>query len=467
MARPKFIGIDTRYPLASGGDAQRIHLDGAASPLASVTALKTIEKLLPHYSNTHSYVHTSAQISTQALAWAYATVLDCCGADHDVYTAIFNGAGVTAGINRIARGLAAARPQRKVVLVSAMEHHANDLPHRQFGNLVKYINLTGEGNEQGTIDLDHLQQLLEKHQAEVNYVTISSVSNVTGIRNPVSAIAALTHQYNAYLLVDGAQAVAHGPTRLSKKNSNEEADFFVFSGHKLYTPVAPGVMIAKKSVLKELGEQDLGGGSVSSVSYFDYQLLDSYPDKEQSGTPNIVGAIVLACVMQELSKYGFDKIQLHDETLMAQLKQSLEQTPGAIVYGANNTDRTGALAFNLEGIDHGLLAAILNDYYAIAVRNECFCAHPYVSSMMKESLWELDLSEIEESKQQDFINLKRGMVRASVSLYNTLEDIQSLCEALTEIIERVDDLRPLYQAQADGSYTHKSFKIDWQEQLKL
>ena len=134
--------------------------------------------------------------------------------------------------------------------------------------------------------------------------------------------------------------------------------------------------------------------------------------------------------------------------------------------GANNTDRTGALAFNLAGIDHGLLAAILNDYYAIAVRNECFCAHPYVSSMMKEALWELDLSEIEEAKQQAFINLKRGMVRASVSLYNTLEEIQSLSAALIEIVERVDDLRPLYQAQTDGSYTHKSFTVDWREQLK-
>lgn len=467
MTYPNFIGIDTDYPLASGGNARRIHLDGAASPLASAKALETIEKLLPHYSNTHSYVHSSAQISTQALAWAYSTVLNCCGADQEVYTAIFNGAGVTACINRIARGLAAARPQRKVVLVSAMEHHANDLPHRQFDNQVDYINLSGEGVEQGIINIDSLQELLEKHKGKVNYVTISSVSNVTGVVNPVSKIAKLAHHYGAYLVVDGAQAVAHGPTQLSKMQSDEEPDFFVFSGHKVYTPMAPGVMIAKKSVLRDLGEQDLGGGSVASVSYFDYQLLENYPDKEQSGTPNIVGAIALAAVMQELSDYGFGNIQQHDHALMVQLQESLLNIPEVIVYGAHDTPRVGALAFNIEGIDHGLVAAILNDYYAIAVRNECFCAHPYVSSMMKESLWQLDLSNIDESKQQAFINLKRGMVRTSVSLYNTEQDIQSLCEALSEIIDQINNLRPLYQAQADGSYTHKTFKVDWTEQLKL
>ena len=108
MHKPQFIGLNTCYSTADGKSRTRIHMDGAASPLASEVALQTIMELLPHYSNTHSYVHSSAQISTRALDWAHSQILSCLGADEDDYTAIFTGAGTTAGINRIARGLAAA-----------------------------------------------------------------------------------------------------------------------------------------------------------------------------------------------------------------------------------------------------------------------------------------------------------------------------------------------------------------------
>ena len=132
----KFIGLDTLYPSADGKQRQRVHLDGAASPLAAQTALDTYQKFLPHYSNTHSYVHNSAQISTQALSWSHDKILQCLGADNNDYTAIFTGSGTTAGINRLARGLSIGRPEKDIVLVSAMEHHANDLPHRQHAQSV-------------------------------------------------------------------------------------------------------------------------------------------------------------------------------------------------------------------------------------------------------------------------------------------------------------------------------------------
>ncbi|NNC99861.1 MAG: aminotransferase class V-fold PLP-dependent enzyme, partial [Gammaproteobacteria bacterium] len=119
MPKPSFIGLDTQYLTAKGELRQRIHMDGAASPLAASIALETTRELLPHYSNTHSYVHTSAQISTRALNWAHHQVLSTLHARQEDYTAIFTGAGTTAGINRLARGLAGARPDRKVVLVSA------------------------------------------------------------------------------------------------------------------------------------------------------------------------------------------------------------------------------------------------------------------------------------------------------------------------------------------------------------
>ena len=469
IASFKFIGLDTQYPTVSGHVRQRLHFDGAASPLAAQVAIDAINALLPHYSNSHSYVHSSAQISTKALAWAHDQILSVLGASSKDYTAICIGSGTTAGINRVARGLSNTNKQtkRNVVLVSSMEHHANDLPHRQTGNEVIYLPLHGEGKDQGAIDLDALTALCAEHQERLNYVAISSISNVTGISNPIGDIAEIVHKHGGLVLVDGAQSVAHQSSALSNSNALREVDFFVFSGHKAYTPMSPGILIAKKAVLQDLSGQDLGGGSVEDVSHLDYQLLADYPDKEQSGTPNIVGAVALAKVLSKLNMIGFEQIYEHEKILMGKLIDGLSKFDSITVYGDLNLVRCGALSFNHKQIDHGLLAAILNDYYAIAVRNECFCAHPYVSSLLKAELWELDLSDVPEQQQESYINRKRGMVRASLSLYNNSDDIEQLLNAIAEIDRNIDDYREHYRANDDGSYTHKNFSIDWQNELGL
>ena len=458
---PEFIGLDTRYPTAEGKRITRLHLDGAASPLASATALETINKLLPHYSNTHSYVHSSAQISTKALNWAHETVLKYVGADSDKYAAVFSGAGTTAAINRIARGLHTSRPERSIVLVSSMEHHANDLPHRQFNNQVVYIPLKGHGSNSGAVDISQLKILCEQHANEINYIAISSVSNVTGVRNPIKEICQIAHAYEILVLVDAAQSVAHGPTDLS----HLDIDFLVFSGHKIYTPMSPGVLVAKRSALRNLSGQDLGGGSVSTVSFYDFELVDNVTHREESGTPNIVGAIALASVLDELMRYGLKEIQSKDQELMAEMIRTINKVDEITIYAAPELERTGALAFNHRDLDHGLFAAILNDYFAISVRNECFCAHPYVSALLKDELWQLDLSDIAEDQQESFLNRKRGMVRASISLYNSSSDIKRLLDAIQAINADLAYYTKNYEAQVDGSYKHTCYSLDWAQEL--
>ena len=476
QSNPKFIGIGTKYPTADGKRLTRLHLDGAASPLASAKALETITKLLPHYSNTHSYVHSSAQVSTKALEWAHQTVLKFVGADEKKYASVFSGAGTTAAINRIARGLHHARPERNIVLVSSMEHHANDLPHRQFGNHVIYLPLEGQGATSGSVDLSHLAKLCQQHADEINYIAISSVSNVSGISNPIKEICQVAHKHGIFVLIDAAQSVAHQPTELDQLN----ADFLVFSGHKVYTPMAPGVLIAKRKLLKTLSGQDLGGGSVSRVSFYDFELSDDETTREESGTPNIVGAIALAAVLHELMHYkldgpsekldglnGLNAIKTKENALMLNLIDGLKSINELTIYGDPELPRTGALAFNHSQLDHGLLAAILNDYFAIAVRNECFCAHPYVSTMLKDELWQLDLSNIAEDQQESFINRKRGMVRASLSLYNTPADVARLVDAIRTISANLDYYTQHYKADNNGEYHHKRFKLEWQKELGL
>lgn len=460
---PDFIGLNTTYPTADGRRLKRTHLDGAASPLASKRAIETINNLLPHYSNTHSYVHSSAQISTNALAWAHETVLNFLGADSEDYASVFIGAGTTAAINRVARGLHYKRPDRNIVLVSSMEHHANDLPHRQFGNEVIYLPLEGKGANSASVDLNALSSLCEKHSNQINYLAISSVSNVTGIKNPIKEVCQIAHEYGILVLVDGAQSVAHESTDLS----NLDADFFVFSGHKIYSPMSPGVLVAKRSLLGDLAGQDLGGGSVSKVSFHDYELVNNETDKEESGTPNIVGAIALASVLDELVNYGLGLIQHKDQSLMFELIKALKALDEITIYADHDVERTGALAFNHAFLDHGLFAAILNDYFAIAVRNECFCAHPYVSTLLKDELWQLDLSEIPEEEQECFINKKRGMVRASLSFYNTEFDVNNLITAIKQISSNIDFYKKNYIGLDDGSYKHIDYSLDWEEELGL
>lgn len=462
--KPEFIGLDTKYLNARGESLTRLHLDGAASPLAMKEATQAIQDLLPHYSNTHSTIHHSARIASQAFNWATQQVLQFAGADSNDYSAVFMGAGTTAIVNRIARGLHDIRREKKVVLVSAMEHHANDLPHRQFDNEVHYIPLQGSGAEQGAIDLLELERLLQLHADSVNYIALSAVSNVTGIVNPVDNICALAHQYGVLVVVDAAQAAAHLELDLSSKPAEQQADFVVFSGHKLYCPTAPGVLIAKSDLLVQMPGQDLGGGAVDDVSYYDFQL-SSLPNREQAGTPNIVGAIALAKVLARLEECGLKAIEQHSINLINELHDALSSLPHIKVYGEPKTKRAGALSFTHDGIDHGLLAAILNDYYGIAVRNQCFCAHPYVSSLLKEALWEIDLSTIEEEQQEAFINRKRGMVRVSLSLYNNSNDIERLIRALQEINAQIDGFRELYRAKDNGDYVHQSYTLDWRSEL--
>ena len=449
-----FIGLDTCYPLADGRRQRRIYLDSSASTLMLRPALDTARRYLHHYANTHTTVHTSARITARAMAWAYATTLDFLGAGRGRYLATFLGSGATAAINRAAAGLAQLRPEREVVLVSAMEHHSNDLPHRRHHKTVEHIPLVGEGPRSGVIDLDALAALLKRHGQRVNYVAVTGVSNVTGLLNPLAEIASLAHAHGAYLLVDGAQMSAHAPARLGER----DIDLYAFSGHKIYAPGAPGVLVAKREIVEAMTPHELGGGMVSAVSQWGFDLAADPQEREQAGTPNIPGAITLACALATLKQVGMDRIFEQEQALVAQAMEALRHCPGLTLYGeAGEAPRVGSLAFNLDGIGHGLVAAILNDYHGIAVRNECFCAHPYVQEMLKEEFAALDIDGLSNEEVNRLFQDRRGMVRASFGLYTTQEEISALATALTDIATHIDRYRPLYQGCGDGSYRHRDF----------
>ncbi len=452
----RFFGLNTEYPLATGANKRRIYLDSSASSLMLEPAWRATEAFLAHYANTHTSVHTGAKITADTMAWAQRTVLDFVGAPTDEYVALFLGSGTTAVANRVASGLAQLRPERDMVLVSLMEHHSNDLPHRRHARHLEHIPLEGEGAHPGAVSISALKQLLEHHQGRINYIAVTGVSNVTGIANPLKEIAALAHAHDAYLVVDGAQMTAHAPIDLAAL----DIDAYMFSGHKIYAPGSPGVLIAKRSLLSAMTPNELGGGMVSAVTRAGYDLAEDLNDREQAGTPNIVGTVLLANALSVLNEIGMQEIAHHEQKLTTWAISQLKQCQSIRIYGDQQQARRGSLSFNLANIGHGLTAAILNDYHGIAVRNQCFCAHPYVQSMLMEEFLSLDTEQYNNEELSRLLNSKRGMVRASFGLYTTQEDIQTLTKALLDIEKHIDHYRPLYIEHDDGSYQHKTFHPD-------
>lgn len=457
------VGLDVQYALATGERSRRLYLDSTASTLRLKVVQDVLDRYMPYYSNTHSVMHFGARLSTREYEWAHHMVLEFVNADPETYTCFFVGSGTTAGMNRVARALQARRPDKQVVLSSIMEHHSNDLPHRKYFKEVVHVPAKMAAHSLGCIDLDRMAEALQEHGDQVNYVAITGVSNVTGIINPVHELAELAHRHGALVVIDAAQMAAHVPIRMcGHDNPARDFDVLVFSGHKIYAPGSPGVVVMRKDLLAEIEPQEVGGGMVDRVYLNRYTISPKFPDREEAGTPNIPGAIALATALYALHKIGMDFIAEEECRLIEYALQQLSTVADVIIYGEIDCGickRTGAISFNLKEMDHSLTAAVLNDYFNISVRNECFCAHPYVREMVTMSL-EQEAERLSDEELQNLAELHRGMVRASFGIYNTNADVDALTAALRNISERKREFQALYDRLPNGDYEHKTFKFD-------
>jgi cysteine desulfurase / selenocysteine lyase len=358
--------------------------------------------------------------------------------------------------------LRAKRPDRGVVITTGMEHHSNDLPHRVHSSQVIHLPALTSGKSLGCIDLGALERALKNNIGNVNYVALTGVSNVTGIVNPIYDAARLAHRYGALIVVDAAQLVAHMPICMDHPDSNAGLDVLVFSGHKIYAPGSPGVVVARKELFSDVPPEEVGGGMVEAVWLDRYQVSEKLPDREEAGTPNIVGAIGLAAALYALHTSGMEVIEAEEKGLVQYALQALSTLPDIIIYGETDTticQRVGVISFNIRDMDHALTAAILNDYYNIAVRNECFCAHPYVRELVMLSFSEwADVLDNEELER--LADLHRGMVRASFGIYTTTKDIDVLVKALAEICLRRHFYVEKYVRSVDGGYSHREFTFE-------
>ncbi len=454
-----FIGRDTVYPLADGTSSPRRYLDSAASTLMMQPAFQVAQDFLVHYASTHSELHYAARGASHAFEWAHERVLEFVGAPQDEFSAYFTGSGATAGFNRIAAEFAAERPERDVVIVSEMEHHSNDLPHRKHSGKVVHIPLMGEAPAYGGLDLEVVREIVEKYGERINYLAVTGASNVTGALTPLHQLAQLAHSVGAYLVVDASQMIAHAPVVMKgDTQGDDDIDVLVFSGHKIYAPGSPGAVIAKRQLLADMAPAEVGGGMVDDV-YFDKFIPSAIlPDREEAGTPNIVGAITLGAVLDVLIKIGMDNIRLKEIELIDLVWEKLSAIEGVNLYGPapSVVPRTGTIPFNIQGFDHGLTAAALNDYHNIEVRNGCFCAHPYVREILKPELWALDIDPDAPNSEAD-VERKRGMSRASFGIYTTEADVIALADAITDLVSRKEEILALYEPEGSNGYRHTTF----------
>ncbi|HUZ03050.1 MAG TPA: aminotransferase class V-fold PLP-dependent enzyme [Thermomicrobiaceae bacterium] len=421
-------GVGQTVPVIDGTRRRYVNLDNAAStpPLRAVR--ETVDQMAEWYSSVHRGSGFKSQLSTGLYDRARELVLEFVHADPRDMVAIF-AVNTTEAINRLAFRLALKKDD--VILTSVMEHHSNMLPWRDLATAV-YVRV----DDDGRIELDDLEENLRRYDGRVRLVAVTGASNITGYTPPIHRIARMAHDHGAEILVDAAQLAAHRAIDVRPASDPGHIDYLSISAHKMYAPYGSGALIANRRLLESGRPFMLGGGIVELVT-LDEVLLSGLPDREEAGSPNVIGAVALAKAIQTLQQIGMDAIASHEQELTAYALRRLQEIPGLRVIGSADPsrvgERVGVLTFNLDGIHHGLVAAILGHEHGIAVRHGCFCAHPYLIRLLKVS--EADLAQATAAISRHDKSEIPGGVRASIGIYNTQEDIDLLVDALTQIAQ--------------------------------
>jgi selenocysteine lyase/cysteine desulfurase len=228
----------------------------------------------------------------------------------------------------------------------------------------------------GTLDYADLERKLREQR--VKLVAVTGASNVTGYLPDVHRVARIAHAHGARILVDAAQLLAHSRIDVGPEGDPGHIDFLAAAGHKAYAPFGSAFLHAPRGPCDAAPPYLPGGGTVAWVTEDDAFFKKS-PERHEGGTPNIAGAIALGASLRFLEQVGVEAIREHEQALTAQALEGLQGIEGVTVLGhPDSTRRIGVVAFTVEGVPHETVATILDREAAIAVRNGCFCAHPYL-----------------------------------------------------------------------------------------
>lgn len=447
----EFVGLDLKTPQLDGTHQPYINFDNAASTPPLKAVQDAVDQFLSYYSSVHRGTGFKSQISTHLYEQARQVVLRFVGADQNTHTCIF-GKNTTEAINKLSKRFPFT-PARGVVLTSGMEHHSNDLPWRAATRTI-HIALLPDGR----LDEADFDQKLQQYQDQVALVAITGASNVTGFLNPIHRLAEKAHAAGAMIVVDCAQLVPHRKVDMRPLEDPAHLDYITISAHKMYAPFGTGALVGRRDTFEQGNPDQVGGGTVEIVTLADV-VWAGPPDREEAGSPNVVGAVALAAAIRKLETIGMEAVAHHEADLTSYLLEHLAEIPELEIYGdanpKNASQRLGVVPVNLKGHSHFLVAAILGHEFGIGVRNGCFCAHPYLLHLLGLSPQEAEQvrTRILSGDRSDM----PGLIRISFGLYNTFAEIDALVSALKEIAR--GHYQGVYlQDPASGEFTPK----DWQ-----
>ena len=423
------VGYDMKVPLFNGEHVRYVNFDNSASTPVLKPVLDKVNEFMLWYSNIHRGTGFKSQISSWMYDHSREIVANFVNVDLEDHTIIF-GKNATEAINKLAHRLPIREDQ--IILVSKMEHHSNDLPWRA-RTKVLHIDI----DEQGRLVEADLKAQLEKYRDRVALFAVTGASNVTGWLNDIHHLAEVCHSYGVPIMVDAAQLVPHRKVDMRPQDDPGHIDFLAFSAHKIYAPFGTGVLISDKSVFAQGDPDYVGGGTVDIVS-LDYTYWTDVPEKEEAGTPNIVGVVALGKALLVMDELGMDKVAEHEARLTRYALRKMCDIPEIHIYGGCDPEdvenRLGVISFNIGNLPNALVAAILNYEGGIGVRNGCFCAHPYIKCLLH-----IDDQASQELEQKILSHDRSdlpGATRVSFGIYNDEAEIDRCVELLHKIARK-------------------------------
>jgi cysteine desulfurase/selenocysteine lyase len=381
-------------------DKPLIYFDNAAT---TQKPREMIDRLVTYYKkencNIHRGVHYLSTQATEAYENARNSVKDFIHAAHP-HEIVFT-KGATEAINLVAQTFG-----RKFIhsgddiIISQMEHHSNLVPWQmlaeQKGAVLKVIPV----DDQGELEINMLRGMITDR---TKIIALTHVSNVLGTINPVHRVISLAHDQGIPVLLDGAQAVPHLDVDVQELN----CDFYCFSGHKVYGPMGVGVLYAKEKYLEEMPPYQGGGEMVDQVT-FQKTTYNKLPYKFEAGTPNVAGVLGLEAALKYIQDLDLKKIHAYEHELLDYATIELLKMESVRIFG-NAENKTGVISFNIGKI-HPYDAGTIYDKLGIALRTGHHCAQPLIERFQVP-----------------------GMVRASLALYNTMEEIDRFIEATKQV----------------------------------
>jgi selenocysteine lyase/cysteine desulfurase len=434
------LGAHVPVPCVDGTERPYRDLDCAASTPALETVAQRVSEFLPWYSS----VHRGAGYKSRRATAAYEAARDSAhrfarrpAGGSDVVVLVRN---TTEAINHAAYRLGLGPSD--VVVTTVVEHHANLLPWARVARR-RWV----ECGSEGTFGVDDVVRVLDDGPRPA-LLALTGASNVTGWLPPVEEICAAASARGIPVLLDAAQLAPHRPLPTGP-------DFVAFSGHKLYAPFGAGALIGPRATF-ETGDPFLAGGGAVDLVDLDEVIWTEPPEREEAGSPNVVGAVAFGTAMDELERIGWDAVRAHEAALCTQLYDGLRSIAGVRVLGPPldgahaGEDRLAVAAFTVDGMHHALVAARLSAEFGVGVRHGCFCAHPYLIRLL--GVGSAGLAQARAAVQRGDRSGIPGAVRASCGLGTSSDDVEALLDALAALASGLPAPVDYVQDRVTGDY---------------